>query len=223
MPKLYFNLKSTLQVVCLSSLPAELTNACNLFGALLVAFLVQYNRTGNLVLLIPVPLGLLIIILSQIVRIFKRKRCQIPSRRSILVYIPAILCLGMATILATLVGTDRNYPYVHSGWHLLISLSLAFLIAKCGQNRSKVSVLRNHVRIDSLNEDSEAATNVTIATAVGDTITEMPSGPDSQNNLAVPEMEPVGNTNNAETNRGNVIKRLSYLQKFSALIARHES
>jgi len=210
-------------VVCLSSLPAGLTNACNLFGALLVAFLVQYNRTGNLVLLIPVPLGLLIIILSQIVRIFKRKRCQIPSRRSILVYIPAILCLGMATILATLVGTDRNYPYVHSGWHLLISLSLAFLIAKCGQNRSKVSVLRNHVRIDSLNEDSEAATNVTIATAVGDTITEMPSGPDSQNNLAVPEMENVGNTNNAETNRGNVIKRLSYLQKFSALIARHES
>ena len=48
-------------------------------------------------------------------------------------------------------------------------------------------------------------------------------GPDSQNNLAVPEMETVGNTNNAETNRGNVIKRLSYLQKFSALIARHES
>ena len=100
---------------------------------------------------------------------------------------------------------------------------MAFLIAKCGQNRSKVSVLSNHVRINSLNEDSEAATNFAIATAVGNTITEMPSGPNSQNNLTIPEMETVGNSNNTDTNRGNVIKRLSYLQKFSALIARHET
>jgi len=207
-------------VVCLSSLPAELTNACNLFGALLVAFLVQYNRTGNLVLLIPVPLGLLIIVLSQIVRIFKRKRCQIPSRRNILVYIPAILCLGMACMLATLVGTDRNYPYVHSGWHLLISLSLAFLVLKCGQNRSKVSVLTHDSTINSLNDDSEAATNVT--SADDSTINDMPSGPNPQNVNISPEAE-MGDAASNETNRANLMKRLSYLQKFSALIARHEN
>ena len=185
-----------------------------------MAFLVQYNRTGNLVLLIPVPLGLLIIVLSQTVRIFKRKRCQIPSRRNILVYIPAILCLGMACMLATLVGTDRNYPYVHSGWHLLISLSLAFLVLKCGQNRSKVSVLTHDSTINSLNDDSEAATHVT--TADDSTINDMPSGPNPQNVNISPEAE-MGDAASNETNRANLMKRLSYLQKFSALIARHEN
>ena len=207
--------------MCLSSLPPELTNACNLFGALLVAFLVQYNRTGNLVLLIPVPLGLLIIILSHVVRIFKRKRCLKPSRRSILVYIPAIMCLGMATILATLVGTDRNYPYVHSGWHLLISLSLALLVLKCGQNRSKVSASTDST-INSLNEaDSEAATNVT---TTDNTITEtMPSENPGNGNFPAPETEMGGDATGNESNRANLMKRLSYLQKFSALIARHEN
>ena len=125
----------------------------------------------------------------------------------------------MATILATLVGTDKNYPYVHSGWHLLISLSLAFLILKCGQNRSKVSSVLTTRNQISLN-DSEAAINVTTA----DTITESsPSGPVSQNNLSQ-EAEMGDSTNAArDANSVNLMKRLSYLQKFSALIARHET
>ena len=97
---------------------------------------------------------------------------------------------------------------------------MAFLVLKCGQNRSKVSVLTHDSTINSLNDDSEAATNVT--SADDSTINDMPSGPNPQNVNISPEAE-MGDAASNETNRANLMKRLSYLQKFSALIARHEN
>ena len=204
-------------VVALSSFPPEVTNACNLFGALLTAFLVQYNRTGNLVLLIPVPLGLLIILLSQVIKIIKKKRCHLPNRRSVLLYIPALLCLGTAVVLATLVATDYNYPYVHSGWHFLISTSLAFLVSKCGQSRHKVSAIRVENSLTptvTLGEQAESeATSVTLE-SLGQTQTSPVSVDESPN---------VSSTEAENPSERGLTKRLNYLQKFSALIARHES
>lgn len=197
-------------VVSLSSLPAEVTNALNLFGALLVAFLVQYNRTGRLVLLIPVPLGLLIMFLSQLTRSLKRKRCYfVPNRRLVLVYLPAALCLVMAVILATVIGTDQNYPYVHSGWHLLISMALAFLVVKTGRNRNSSSAkVQAQPEVSFMNEEiATVSTNVDMV---------------SNEDITVNHDDNEEGTD-ANNDKGSLMKRLSYLQKFSALIARHES
>ena len=138
--------------MALSAFPSE--NAFNLFGSLLLAFLVQYNRTGSLVLLIPVPLGLSILVLSCIVRGLKKKRCiVIPSRRSVAIFLPAILCLLMACSLATVASTDKNYPYVHSGWHALISIALSFLVLKCPAPKRSQSV----VALSEENDSSSSA------------------------------------------------------------------
>ena len=161
--------------MALSAFPSE--NAFNLFGSLLLAFLVQYNRTGensyyhyfvmiflffrnhitfsgSLVLLIPIPLGLSILVLSCIVRGLKKKRCVvIPSRRSVAIFLPAILCLLMACSLATVASTDENYPYVHSGWHALISIALSFLVLKCPGPKRSQSV----VALSEENDSSSSA------------------------------------------------------------------
>ena len=46
-------------IISLAKLPHKLVNFLNLFGVLLVAILVQYNRTGITVFVIPIPLGIL--------------------------------------------------------------------------------------------------------------------------------------------------------------------
>ena len=70
--------------------------------------------------------------------------------------------------------------------------------------------------INSLND------NKNVTTADDSTINDMPSGPNPQNVNISPEAE-MGDAASNETNRANLMKRLSYLQKFSALIARHEN
>lgn len=122
-------------VVALSRLPICAVNVANLFGSLLVAFLVQYNRTGTLVLAVPVPLGLLMVTASFAWRSIKRKRLVLPDKRGCLLFVPAIICLASAASLATVVGTSNNYAYVHSGWHALIAVSLFFLVLRCKRSR----------------------------------------------------------------------------------------
>ena len=190
-------------MVQLSAFPSELSNACNLFGSLLVAFLVQYNRTGSLVLLIPVPLGLSMLALSCIIRWLKKKRCAFPSKRSMLLYLPAISCLLTACSLATVGSTSTNYPYVHSGWHALISIALSFLVLKCnGPGRriqSVVALLEQN--------DSSACTSRN-----EDNVSEAPSNNTSERSttfLAMPQIS-------------NSTKNLSYMQNFRALMSRQE-
>ena len=222
-------------VVSLSSLPAEITNGCNLFGALLVAFLVQYNRTGRLVLLIPVPLGLFVLTLSLAVKMFKRKKwLTYPSRRGLMIYGPAIMLLLSACTLATVAGNDQNYPYVHSAWHVLIALALAFLVLRCerrGRRKLKVSSSSSQ---DSRPSSSVCASNENIEsdsrpiTITAETFLEMPPPPQPSTSQSV--------QNNVDNNGGTVpsslssqsprknplTKGLSYLQNFSALLARHD-
>ena len=213
-------------VVSLSSLPAEITNGCNLFGALLVAFLVQYNRTGRLVLLIPVPLGLFILTLSLAVKSFKRKKwLAFPSKRGLVIYGPAILLLLSACTLATVAGNDQNYPYVHSAWHVLIALALSFLVLRCDRRRLRVNSADDDSRLPSSvcasNENIDSESPITITT---ETFLEMPQPSSSQSPIPCSTSEfEVANGASAPPRKNPLTKGLSYLQNFSALLAKHEA
>ena len=191
-------------VVSLSAMPAEVTNGCNLFGALLVAFLVSYNRTGRLVLLIPVPLGLFVFSLSFFIRRFKRKRCGgFPSRRGLFIYGPAIVLLLIASTLATVAGNDKNYPYVHSAWHILIASALALLVMLCERRRYKVGNQANPCVAESNENINSESPTVTTSTF-----------------LEMPNASGESRITDDVTTRKNPFK---YLQiNFSALLARQE-
>ena len=223
-------------VVSLSSLPAEITNGCNLFGALLVAFLVQYNRTGRLVLLIPVPLGLFVLTLSLAVKRFKRKKwLAYPSKRGLMIYGPAILLLLSACTLATVAGNDQNYPYVHSAWHVLIALALAFLVLRCERRGRRLKISHSSTSsqdsrpsssvCNASNENIESDSRLPIAITT-EIFLEMPQPSSStttsqsvqtvvdNNGLVPPPPHP--------PRKNPLTKGLSYLQNFSALLARHD-
>lgn len=205
-------------VVSLAKLPPEVMNACNLGGALLVAFLVSYNRTGPLVLVIPVPLGLAILVISYVVRSIKRKSCVLPSRRSFLLYIPAILCLISAATLATVVGTSGNYPYVHSGWHVLISLALAFLVARTKGN--KIRALGSASTSENIENNCLSCGDGEATPPIDDSETVTPEI-SVRSTTCLEHTDSEGQTQSSEKN--GFMKRLSYIQNFSALISRQES
>lgn len=216
-------------VVSLANIPAEVVNACNLFGSLLIAFLVQYNRTGKLVLVIPVPLGLAIWAFSYVFRSFKLKRLVTPSRRGLWVYTPAIICLGLAAALATVAGTNHNYPYVHSGWHALIALSLSFLVLRCkAQNKSYVSSTTDGTTVTTCSAGNRQNDGVGSLSEEVTTITTPMTNNGSAISLVLPTtaeevvVDFEATSQNIQSEKINA-SRFSYIQNFRALLARHDS
>ncbi len=212
----------------LARLPESLVNAMNLFGSLLIAFLVQYNRTGYLVLIIPVPLGLAVFLISVVYRSVRQKRLLLPGRRGCLFYLPAMLCVLTACLLATVLGTTKNYAFVHSGWHALIALSLAFLVARCKKPISKkaeqASSSEDTGQTAFEDEQAMSVSNITISTHVGSNPSVVSIGAASSSPraeaepMASPESDPA-----AAEKRGRQLPGLSYIQKFSALVAKERA
>ena len=109
----------------------ELTPLLDVFGALLVAVLVQNNRTGLEVFVVPVTLGLFLLLTAFLVRTKRRGRLYRPSRKFVTHIGLALAFSSVAGCLMAFAATTRNYAYVHSVWHVLLAVSLAFLVPKC--------------------------------------------------------------------------------------------
>ncbi len=141
-------------IISLAKLPHRLVNFLHISGVLLVAVLVQYNRTGITVFVIPIPLGLLVLLVSLGVKSFGRKRVYRPNKMCLLLFLPAVVCALVALSLFGFVETSANYPYVHSTWHILIACSLVFLLPRCRTDRSR---RRGKNREDGKEDDNGSA------------------------------------------------------------------
>ena len=111
-------------IISMAKLPEKVVSFLHMFGVLLVAILVQYNRNGIQVFAVPIPLGVLILIVTFVIRSVKKRRV-LKVNRSCAVWLSlgVVLAVGAVLIFA-LIETTSNYQYVHSGWHILIALSL---------------------------------------------------------------------------------------------------
>ena len=103
----------------------------NLFGALLIAALVQFNRTGIEVFLIPISIGIFIQFATYVWKCKRRGRPFLPRRRFTIFVGAAYLLSALAGGLIGFVATKGNYAYVHSLWHVLLAVSLALLVPQC--------------------------------------------------------------------------------------------
>lgn len=144
-------------IISLAKLPHRIVNFLNLWGVLLVAFLVQYNRTGMLVFAVPIPLGILILLITFGVKSFKRRRPYRPSQRCVLVFVPALILAVTGFCLVGFVETSINYAYVHSTWHVLMGLSLLLLIPQCRGKKRQRRAKQQHFEDLELEEDTSGS------------------------------------------------------------------
>ena len=118
-------------IISMAKLPEKLVSFLHMLGVLLVSILVQYNRTGIQVFAVPIPLGLLILTITLAVRSYRRKKFLKANRSCALWLTLGVLCAVAAVLVFALIETTSNYQYVHSGWHVMIALSLVFLLPYC--------------------------------------------------------------------------------------------
>ena len=111
-------------IISMAKLPEKVVNFLHMLGVLLISILVQYNRNGIQVFVVPIPLGILILIITMVVRSVKKKKV-LKVNRSCAVWVSlGVLFAVLAVLIFALIETTSNYQYVHSGWHVLIALSL---------------------------------------------------------------------------------------------------
>merc|ERR1719211_801023 len=127
-------------IISMAKLPERLMSFLHMLGVLLVSILVQYNRTGIQVFAVPIPLGLLILSITLVVRSYKRKKVLKANRSCAIWLTLGVFCAVAAVLVFALIETTSNYQYVHSGWHVMIALSLVFLLPYC-KRRKKSDVL----------------------------------------------------------------------------------
>ena len=111
-------------IISMAKLPEKVVNFLHMLGVLLVAILVQYNRNGIQVFVVPIPLGILILIVTFITRSFKKKKILKVNRTCAIWLTLGVMFAVGAVLIFALIETTSNYQYVHSGWHVLIALSL---------------------------------------------------------------------------------------------------
>ncbi|CAG7690930.1 unnamed protein product [Allacma fusca] len=101
-----------------------------MLGAVVIAIGVEYNRTGLMVFIVPFCLGIGIPISVWTYRSIQSKTFLTPTLSALLLFIPGVLLGGAGLILFAFVETEDNYRYTHSAWHVIIALSLVYLLPK---------------------------------------------------------------------------------------------
>ncbi|XP_044017374.1 transmembrane protein 8B-like, partial [Aphidius gifuensis] len=117
-------------LVSMAKISIQLTSLLNMFGVFIIGFLVEYNRTDLYSILIPLGIAILIPILSYIYKYYYEKKTKLLFQKQ-MSFIKLIIGLSLVIIgliLFTFVETQDNYQYIHSLWHIIISLSLIFLL-----------------------------------------------------------------------------------------------
>lgn len=135
-------------LVAIARLPLYLVPVCHMFGVFIIAFCVESNKTGLTSILVPLAIGIVIPIGSLIYNFYKLKIRKLS--RNLLVKL--FIGLGLASIgllLFTTVETEANYQYTHSMWHVIIALSLIFLLPPTAGSNTSSSAIESSSGSDS--------------------------------------------------------------------------
>lgn len=131
-------------LVAIAGLSHMVTSIAHMSGALGIALGVEYQRTGFWVFVIPFLIGLIILILSWGCRCYQEKSLKMFQIRSLVRLLLGSLTAITGLILFAFVETEENYKYIHSTWHIIIAISIAFLLPT-KKNKSGFGQLNNNV------------------------------------------------------------------------------
>ncbi|XP_043279412.1 transmembrane protein 8B-like isoform X2 [Venturia canescens] len=133
-------------LVAMAKLPIQLVSVCHMFGVLIIAFGVESDRTGLSSILVPLAIGIMIPISAFFFRYYESRKLRRPKNLWKLLTGLSLASLGLVIFVS--VETESNYDYVHSVWHMLIALSLVFLLPSVRKKR-----------VTSLNDNSPSGSD----------------------------------------------------------------
>ncbi|XP_015609576.1 post-GPI attachment to proteins factor 6 isoform X3 [Cephus cinctus] len=113
-------------LVAMAGLPTQYISLCHMFGVLIIAFGVESDRTGLPSILVPLAMGTIIPMAAYVYRCVKNNKWKWPDNIVKLLFGLSLATVGL--LLFSLVETEANYHYVHSAWHIVIALSLLFVL-----------------------------------------------------------------------------------------------
>ncbi|XP_076619315.1 post-GPI attachment to proteins factor 6 isoform X1 [Colletes latitarsis] len=113
-------------LVAMAEIPTRFVSLYHMFGVLIIAFGVESNKTSLISILVPLGIGVMIPMGTYAYRCFQMKKWKKPDKISKL--LAGLLLATVGLLLFSLVETEANYQYVHSAWHMIIAISLIFLL-----------------------------------------------------------------------------------------------
>lgn len=115
-------------LVAMSHFGTRITSISHICGAILLAFGTIYNKQALWVFLMPAISGLALISISWGLKSYQTKKL-FPARQYLVKYMPfGTLLVLMGLVSFAFLQTKDNYKYVHSSWHVIMAVSVIFLL-----------------------------------------------------------------------------------------------
>lgn len=136
-------------LLAMSIINDKFRSSLQLIGAIIIALLTTWNMHSFVSFLLPVAVGISVVFSSWYLDYWKNRRMKYP-RSYYTVYLPlGILLVSIGLICYTKLQTEQNYKIVHSIWHMIIALSVVFLLPdiKRGPDVNPFCPTRGHYKI----------------------------------------------------------------------------
>lgn len=126
-------------LVAMAELPVNFNAAVQIGAPLALVVGVLLDRHSLWVIVVPGGVGLLLVAGSWVTRCCKNRKC-FPDKRRYLCMLPGVLIAAAGAAFFAIFETVGNYKYVHSAWHVALSVSIIFFLPPRRQDKAKTSI-----------------------------------------------------------------------------------
>ncbi|XP_033738049.1 post-GPI attachment to proteins factor 6-like isoform X1 [Pecten maximus] len=137
-------------ILAMARLSSPVRSFFHMLGALCLALGVEYDRHGLWVFVVPAAFGIIIMSISWVRQCCLRKNCYPSKWRYVKFLLPGVLFAGTGLVIFAFLETEENYKYTHSAWHIVMALSIVFLLP----SRQKPKGAKPYMQLQTRGEDS---------------------------------------------------------------------
>lgn len=115
-------------LLAMSIIHEKLRSSLQLIGAIVVALLTTWNMHSFYAFLMPVVFGIAIVFMSWYLDYRRHRKLKYPASYY-KIYLPfGIVLVSIGLVCYAFLQTEKNYRIVHSFWHMIIAVSVVFLL-----------------------------------------------------------------------------------------------
>lgn len=117
-----------LTLLAMSIIGDKLKSSLQLTGAIVIALLITWNMHSFVSFISPVAVGTTILFTSWYID-YRKNRTMKYSRNYYFRYLPlGLILVTVGLVCFGFLQTEQNYKIVHSIWHMIVALSVVFLL-----------------------------------------------------------------------------------------------